>query len=81
MWVANRQNPVINSSPGVLRLTADGRIKPCLHGQAEYPLKGLDEDGMKRQFEAAILAKPPWHGELSEAAPSQAGRPMHRIGG
>ena len=64
-----------------VRLTADGRIKPCLHGQAEYPLKGLDEDGMKRQFEAAILAKPPWHGELSEVAPSQAGRPMHRIGG
>ena len=64
-----------------IRLTADGRIKPCLHRPAEYPLKGLDEEGMRRQFEAAILAKPPWHGELSYAAPSQAGRPMNGIGG
>ncbi|KAK3162142.1 hypothetical protein QOZ80_1BG0085990 [Eleusine coracana subsp. coracana] len=26
VWVANRQNPVVNSSPGVLRLTADGHL-------------------------------------------------------
>ncbi len=64
-----------------IRLTADGRIKPCLHRPAEYSIKGLDEEGMRRQFEAAILAKPPWHGELAWDAPSQAGRPMHRIGG
>ena len=64
-----------------IRLTADGRIKPCLHQRAEYPLKGLDEAGMRRQFEAAIMNKPPWHGELSYAAPSQAGRTMDRIGG
>ncbi len=64
-----------------IRLTADGRIKPCLHQQSEYPIKGLDEDGMLRQFEAAIRSKPPWHGELSYAAPSRAGRSMNRIGG
>ena len=64
-----------------IRLTADGRIKPCLHQRAEYPLKGLDEEGMRRQFEAAISNKPPRHGELSYAVPCQAGRPMHRIGG
>ena len=64
-----------------IRLTADGRIKPCLHQQAEYPIKGLDEDGMLRQFEAAIRSKPPCHGELSYAAISRAGRSMNRIGG
>ena len=64
-----------------IRLTADGRVKPCLHQAAEYPLKGLDKAGMKARFQAAIQNKPPWHGELSCAAPSQAGRPMHRIGG
>ncbi len=64
-----------------IRLTADGRLKPCLHREAEYSLKGLDEEGMRRQFEAAILSKPLWHGELSSAAPSRAGRPMNRIGG
>ncbi len=64
-----------------VRLTADGRVKPCLHRSTEYPLKGLDKEGMKRQFEAAILNKPAWHGELSFADPSEAHRPMHRIGG
>ena len=43
--------------------------------------RGVDEAGMRRQFEAAIMNKPPWHGELSYAAPSQAGRTMDRIGG
>lgn len=64
-----------------IRLTADGRIKPCLHQRAEYAIKGLDEDGMLHQFEAAIQAKPPCHGELSYAAASRAGRSMNRIGG
>ncbi len=64
-----------------LRLTADGKLKPCLHSAAEYPLKGLDAEGIARQFEAAILAKPAWHGELSAAAPSRAGRSMNQIGG
>ena len=64
-----------------IRLTADGRIKPCLHQQTEYAIKGLDEDGMLRQFEAAIRSKPPCHGELSYATPSRAGRSMNRIGG
>ena len=64
-----------------VRLTADGRIKPCLHRAAEYPIKGLDKKGMKAQFRAAIENKPPCRGELSYAAPSEARRPMHRIGG
>ena len=64
-----------------IRLTADGRIKPCLHQGLEYPIKGLDRDGMKAQFEAAILHKPPCRGEMSCDTPSHANRPMHRIGG
>ena len=64
-----------------IRLTADGRIKPCLHRPAELSLKGLDEEGMMRQFEAAIRSKPEWHGELNAASPSQAGRSMNSIGG
>ena len=64
-----------------IRLTADGRIKPCLHRPAELSIKGLDEKGMLRQFEAAIRSKPEWHGELSAASPSHAGRSMNQIGG
>lgn len=64
-----------------IRLTADGRIKPCLHSADEYSLKGLDYDGMVKVLEAAILAKPKWHGELNAANRSQAGRNMNQIGG
>ena len=64
-----------------IRLTADGKVKPCLHSNAEYPLKGLDFDGMKAQLEAAILGKPQWHGDLDVAHKSGAGRTMNQIGG
>ncbi len=64
-----------------IRLTADGKLKPCLHGKAEFPIKGLDREGMREQFRTAMLAKPEWHGELSYASRSQAGRNMNTIGG
>lgn len=64
-----------------IRLTADGRVKPCLHSSAEYPLKGLDFDGMKAQLERAIGGKPQWHGSLDAAHHSGAGRNMNQIGG
>lgn len=64
-----------------IRLTADGKIKPCLHSPAEFSLKGLDEEGMKRQLEAAILAKPRQRAPLDAENPSRAGRSMNEIGG
>ena len=64
-----------------LRLTADGKLKPCLHSGAEYSIKGLDRAGMRSQFIRAVRAKPERHGELSGAAPSPAGRAMNQIGG
>ena len=64
-----------------IRLTADGKLKPCLHSCQELSVKGLDLEGMKEQFRRAILAKPACHGELSERCRSQAGRDMHQIGG
>ena len=44
-----------------IRLTSDGKIKPCLHSDQEYPIKGLDEDGVRRVMREAILAKPDAH--------------------
>ena len=64
-----------------IRLTADGRVKPCLHSADEYPLKGLDPDGMKAVLKAAIENKPAWHGELDAGNRSRAGRNMNQIGG
>ena len=64
-----------------IRLTADGKIKPCLHAPDEYSLKGLDFDGMKQVLQEAIWNKPQWHGDLDAAHRSQAGRNMNQIGG
>ena len=64
-----------------LRLTADGKLKPCLHSAAEYPIKGLDKAGMSAVMEEAILGKPEWHGLLDYANRSQSARSMNRIGG
>ena len=64
-----------------IRLTADGKIKPCLHSGEEFSIKGLDREGMLAEFQRAILAKPSCHAELSHDHRSQAGRNMNQIGG
>lgn len=62
-----------------IRLTADGRFKPCLHAPEEFSVKSMDVTEMMEQFRQAVLAKPRWHGEFS--ARSKAGREMNEIGG
>ena len=64
-----------------IRLTADGKVKPCLHSGDEYSLKGLDLEGMKAVLENAIWHKPQWHGDLDAVNRSKAGRNMNQIGG
>ena len=64
-----------------IRITADGKIKPCLHAADELSIKGLGEEEMKQMLREAILAKPKWHGELSYAEHSRARRSMNQIGG
>lgn len=64
-----------------IRLTADGRLKPCLHSGDEYSLKGLDYDGMVSELKRSILCKPSWHGVLNAENRSRAGRNMNQIGG
>ena len=64
-----------------LRLTADGKLKPCLHSADEYSIKGLDKAGMQAVFEQAIFNKPAWHGDLDAVNRSKAGRNMNEIGG
>lgn len=64
-----------------IRLTADGKLKPCLHSGQEFPIKGLDFDGMRREMERVIQAKPACHAPLSATQRSGAGRGMSQIGG
>ena len=64
-----------------LRITADGKVKPCLHSNAEYSIKGLSEAEMRKVLAEAILAKPKWHGEMSFLKRTHAERNMNEIGG
>ena len=64
-----------------IRLTADGKVKPCLHSGDEYSLKGLDREAMTSVLREAIWNKPRWHGEMDAEHRSHAGRNMNEIGG
>lgn len=64
-----------------IRITADGKVKPCLHSSDEITIKGMDEEQMRETIKTAILDKPQWHGELSYYERSHAARNMNQIGG
>ena len=64
-----------------IRLTADGKLKPCLHSDQECSIKRLSEEEMRREIEKVILAKPACHAPLSALERSHAGRNMNQIGG
>lgn len=64
-----------------IRITADGRVKPCLHSAQELCIKGMDFAAMRGELARAILAKPACHLPLSAAERSGAGRDMNQIGG
>lgn len=64
-----------------IRLTADGKVKPCLHSDQEISLKGMDTDEMEQALRTAILDKPRKREALDADSPSRAGRDMNQIGG
>lgn len=64
-----------------IRLTADGKIKPCLHSDQEISIKGLMQNDIKETLKRAILEKPERRGNLDADNPSEAGRDMNQIGG
>ena len=77
-------NPLSNHFCGDcnrLRLTADGKLKPCLHSPLEFSVKGMTRQEMAEQMLRAIAAKPARHAPLSCRELSEAGRSMNQIGG
>ena len=64
-----------------IRLTADGFMKPCLHGAAEFLLRGLHGDALREAITAAVNAKPEAHIDFTGSQRSEAGRNMNAIGG
>lgn len=75
-----RELPVLRGC-NRLRLTADGKLKPCLHSGQEFSIRGLDDEAMRAQFLRAIREKPARHAPLDLAHQSEAGRSMNEIGG
>jgi GTP 3',8-cyclase len=68
-----------------LRLTADGRLRPCLFGDEEVDLKGplrtgADDAALLELFHQAILRKPARH-HLNQDLASPCARSMSSIGG
>ena len=63
-----------------IRVTADGRLKPCLHSSQEIPLRGLHGEALRQAVRAGITAKPARH-YMAEEGRSRAARDMNEIGG
>ena len=63
-----------------IRVTSDGKLKPCLHSAEEIDIRGLRGQELENMIRAAILKKPQKHrldsGEISGSA-----RNMNAIGG
>ena len=64
-----------------IRLTSDGKIKPCLHSPEEIPLRGLHGEELRTALESAIVGKHQRHDELSPESRSKSMRDMNSIGG
>jgi cyclic pyranopterin phosphate synthase len=63
-----------------IRLTADGKLKPCLHSNFEIEIMNAEEkQDIKRLLKEAILSKPERH-HLNEGSESSI-RSMNQIGG
>ena len=62
-----------------IRVTADGKLKPCLHSDTEIDLRGLHGDNLIKAIEQGILDKPFSHSLT--AGGTETMRCMNEIGG
>jgi len=62
-----------------IRVTADGKLKGCLHSREEIPLRGLHGQALEDAVRRGILHKPERH-HLTERS-SDTPRNMNQIGG
>ena len=62
-----------------IRLTSDGKLKPCLHSKDEINLKGLSGKELEEVFKRGIFDKPEKH--HLEDGKSESARDMNKIGG
>lgn len=63
-----------------IRITADGKLKPCLHSDAELALRGLSGAELEAAIRQGILMKPARH-RMDETGVTETHRGMFAIGG
>lgn len=63
-----------------VRVTSDGKLKPCLHSEEEISLKGKHGDELREAIKNGILDKPLKH-KLETSKKSESLRGMSSIGG
>ena len=63
-----------------IRVTADGRLKPCLHSAQEIALRGLHGENLERALHEGMFGKPVSH-HMQSGQPSESRRGMSQIGG
>ena len=63
-----------------IRITADGKLKPCLHSAAELSLRGLSGDELEAAIRRVILMKPERH-HMNATGETETQRGMFEIGG
>ncbi|MDO4748401.1 MAG: GTP 3',8-cyclase MoaA [Eubacteriales bacterium] len=63
-----------------IRVTADGKIKPCLHSNDEYNIRGLSGLELQNAIKNAIASKPKSH-NMNSFCLSNSTRYMNQIGG
>jgi cyclic pyranopterin phosphate synthase len=64
-----------------VRLTSDGKLKPCLHSDREIPLRGLTGEALRAALIEGIRSKPAQHPDFTPGQTTAGGRSMNRIGG
>lgn len=62
-----------------IRLTSDGKLKPCLHSNLEVDLKGLSDEELEKVIKEEIFNKPQSH-HLKEGY-TETERSMNEVGG
>ena len=63
-----------------IRITADGKLKPCLHSDAEVSLRGLTGKALEDAIRQGILMKPKRH-YMDQTGKTETHRNMFEIGG
>ena len=64
-----------------IRVTSDGKLKPCLHSKQEISLRGLHGEKLRQTILYGVGQKPESHDILQPGVRSAGGRTMNAIGG